>query len=237
MEIFKNENYLNVTYSNEKTPKTGYPYKLGTELIRRTKVKSGKMLDLGCGRGEYLEVFSKMGFDVMGFDITTHMVDNFPTHTIDLETQLLPKKHKEKYDIVFSKSVIEHMKNPMGLLNAAYESLKPGGIAVIMTPAWEYTYWGPFYSDYTHITPWTKPALKDALKIAGFECLTVEYFFQLPYVWKFPWLKPIIKLFRKIPIPYQPNYNVPWSVSNWFNILVRFSTEPMLFSIVKKPNK
>ena len=63
MNILKDKRYLDVTYSEKKAPKTSYPFRLGKELISRTNKKSGKMLDLGCGRGEYLDVFSKMGFD------------------------------------------------------------------------------------------------------------------------------------------------------------------------------
>ena len=234
MNILKEQTYLNTTYSEEKNPKTGYPAHLTKELIRRTGKTEGKMLDLGCGRGEYLDTFFDNGFEVMGFDLSTHMVKNHPVEYIDLEKNKLTSPHKEKYDFVFSKSVIEHMRNPMGLLNASFEALKPGGVAVIMTPSWEYTYWGPFYVDHTHVTPWTKPSLDEAMRMTGFKNVSTEYFFQLPFLWKNPYLTPFIKLFRKIPIPYQPNYNAPWGVSNWFNVLVRFSREPMLLSIAKK---
>ena len=234
MNILKNQTYLDTTYSDEKTPRTSYPFYLTKELLRRTNKETGKMLDLGCGRGEYLDTFSYNGFNVMGFDLSPHMVKGHPVKSIDLETDTLPKTHKGKYDFVFSKSVIEHMRNPMGLLSASFEALKPGGVAVIMTPSWEYTYWGPFYVDHTHVTPWTKPSLDEAMRMAGFKDVSTEHFFQLPFLWKKPYLKPFIKLFRKLPIPYQPNYEAPWSVSNWFNVLVRFSKEPMLLTIAKK---
>ena len=55
--------YLDITYSDKKTPRTQYPYALGKELVKRTGKTSGKFLDLGCGRGEYLDVFFDMGFD------------------------------------------------------------------------------------------------------------------------------------------------------------------------------
>ena len=234
MSIMNNEKYLDITYSDKKTPRTQYPYALGKELVKRTGKTSGKFLDLGCGRGEYLDVFSDMGFDVTGFDLMTHMVEGHKSLMINLESESLPAEHVGQYDLIFTKSVIEHMKNPMGLMNAAHEALRPGGIAVMMTPAWEYTYWGPFYCDHTHVTPWTKQSLAEALLLAGFEEIHVEHFFQLPFLWRYPFLKPLIKLFRKLPIPYKPNYDTPLEVSHWFNVLVRFSKEPMLFSIARK---
>ena len=235
MNIMRDEKYLDITYSEEKTPRTSYPSKLAKELVRRTGVISGSFLDLGSGRGEYLDVFSDMGFDVTGFDLTNHMVKDHKTVTIDLETETLPPDHHEKYDLIFTKSVIEHMKNPMGLMDASFQALKPGGSVVMMTPAWEYTYWGPFYCDHTHVTPWTKQSLGEAMLFAGFSDINVEHFFQLPFVWERPYLKPMVKLFRKLPIPYKPNYETPLPVSHWFNVLVRFSKEPMLFGIARKP--
>ena len=49
MGVMNDEKYLDVTYSDEKNPRTNYPYKLGKELTRRTNITSGKFLDLGCG--------------------------------------------------------------------------------------------------------------------------------------------------------------------------------------------
>ena len=234
MSIMSDKKYLDVTYSDKKNPKTEYPYKLGSEICRLTSKKEGSLLDLGCGRGEYLDVFSSLGFSVTGIDLSTHMVKDHDTCEINLETDSIPQRYTGEYDLVFSKSVIEHMHNPMSLLSSALEALKPDGVAVIMTPAWEYTYWGPFYCDHTHVTPWTKQSLHEAMQLAGFKDIQVQHFFQLPFLWRYSFLTPLVKLFRLLPIPYTPNYSSPLSVSNWFNVLVRFSKEPMLIAVGKK---
>ena len=237
MSVMNDEKYLNTTYSTEKNPRTNYPQMLGREIVKRTNVSSGSFLDLGCGRGEYLDVFADLGFDVIGFDLTTHMVEgDHKTAVVNLEVDDLPKEHAEKYDIVFTKSVIEHMNHPMKLIDSAYEALKPGGVIVSMTPAWEYTYWGPFYHDHTHVTPWTKQSLGEALTMAGFDDVHVEHFFQLPFLWRYPQLRPLVKLFRKLPLPYAPSYDSPLPVSHWLNKFIRFSRELMLFSVARKPN-
>lgn len=237
MSVMKNEKYLDITYSEEKTPRTTYPSKLSRELVRKSEKQSGSFLDLGCGRGEFLDTFDQMGFDVTGFDLCTHMVEGHSALVIDLESEQVPEEHLSKYDLVFSKSVVEHMKNPMGLIQAAHGALKSDGVAIIMTPSWEYTYWGPFYCDHTHVTPWTKKSLAEALQLAGFEDIQAEYFYQLPFLWKYPFLKPLVKLFSKLPIPYKTsNFDKGCGlpVSHWFNILVRFSKEPILMCIGRK---
>jgi hypothetical protein len=126
------------------------------------------------------------------------------------------------------------MRNPMGLIKASYDTLKPGGTAVIMTPSWIHNYKEAFYVDHTHVTPFTKASLTDALKMAGYRDIQVSYFYQLPLIWKIPWLRYLSKLVALFPIPYAPLNDVPWSVSNRINKYVRFSKEVMLLAVAKK---
>jgi SAM-dependent methyltransferase len=135
---------------------------------------------------------------------------------------------KESFDFVFSKSVIEHLHEPHYFLKGIYDSLKSEGKAVVMTPSWAHTYWGPFYIDNTLFS------LKSALEMEGFKNVKVMYFYQLPFLWRFPWLKIFVKLFAKLPLPYSPYNDVPWLTSNQINKLIRFSKEVMLLAVVEK---
>src|SRR5438876_500647 len=91
------------------------------------------------------------------------------------------------FDYVFSKSNIEHLQHPGRMLRECYRVLRPGGVAVIMTPSWRHQ-WRVFYEDYTHVSPFTVNGLSDALTIAGFHDVEVKLFWQLPFLWKRPWL-------------------------------------------------
>ena len=232
----KSNDYLKVTYSEERAPYGEYPLLFGKYLTERYYKTPGKILDLGCGRGDYLKVFRNLGLESYGTDISNeapNYVENIPVEVSDLENDEFPFQEIE-FDFVFSKSVIEHMRDPMKLLAYSHQQLKQGGTAVILTPSWEHNYKGAFYIDHTHVTPWTRASLEDALKIAGYEDVTVYYFYQLPILWKFPWLKIFSKLISCLPIPYNPLHKVPWGVSNKLNKYVRFSKEVMLLAVAKK---
>ncbi len=45
-----------------------------------------------------------------------------------------------------------------------------------------------FYEDFTHCRPYTPTAIKDLLKIHGFENVISERFYQLPFLWKYNYL-------------------------------------------------
>ena len=233
--VLKDSSYLKHTYSNKIAPIGSYPDMLSEWLLEKVYATTGRILDVGCGRGDFLYTFSRLGFEPCGLDISPNVEElfDYDVRQINFEEDELPFE-KESFDFVFSKSVIEHIQDPHNFLKATHDSLKAGGKAAIMTPSWEYTYWGPFYVDNTHVSPYTSYSLKAALEMQGFKNVKVMYFYQLPFLWKFPWLKVFVKMIAKLPIPYSPYNDVPWKTSRWLNKLVRFSKEVMLLAVAEK---
>ncbi|HCE45353.1 MAG TPA: hypothetical protein DET40_17575 [Lentisphaeria bacterium] len=233
--ILEDKSYLEVTYSLKTHPKGPYPSRLACHLIRNYYGRPGKILDIGCGRGDYLQVFKDLGFEVSGVDISPSIVDmsgKFDVSRVDLEKDDFPYS-SESFDFIFSKSVVEHMRNPFALMEKSYTGLKKGGVAVIMTPSWEHNYWGPFYIDHTHVTPFTRASLTESMVIAGYKDVEVIYFHQLPFVWKYPMFKPFVRLLSAMPLSYRPfNQDAKWPEG--FNKLVRFSKEVMLLGVGHK---
>ena len=111
-----------------------------------------------------------------------------------------------------------------------FRVLKPGGIAIVLCPSWEYNY-KIYFEDYTHRSPFMKASLRDILLINGFKNVKVDFFRQLPILWKRNYLKFLSDLTR-ILVPdnfYQTNS------SNSINKWIRFSKEIMLFAYSRKP--
>ena len=232
--IYKDSKYLNYTYSNKIAPPSEYPTKLGFWLAENAYGDCGSLLDVGCGRGDYLEVFYKMGFDVTGIDLSPNIMDlkeKYSVAQVDLEEESYPYE-EGSYDFLFSKSVIEHLRNPDNLFVNSFRVLKDEGTAVFMTPSWEHQSWGPFYIDHTHVTPFTAKSLENALRMAGFSEVKVEHFYQLPMIWKYPPLKVLARLLTLLRIPYRPFKSAPWSIKT--NKVIRFSSEVMLMAVAKK---
>jgi SAM-dependent methyltransferase len=229
--------YLDLTYSEERAPRGSYPSLLAAHLHDRVLGRAGRLLDLGCGRGEHLEAFARLGHEVVGIDISERakeLAAPFPVHVADLERDPLPVE-PGVFDFAFSKSVVEHMREPVALLAAAHDALRPGGVAVVMTPSWEHTHWGPFYVDHTHVTPFTAPGLADALSLAGFAQVRVDHFRQLPVLWRRPWLRPAVGALARLPVSYRPYRQASWP--DGVNKLIRFSKEVMLLAVARKGDR
>jgi len=157
-------------------------------LFQSFELKEGmKMLEPGCGRGEFLKNFKELGLDVHGVDISTEAqeyAENFPVEVCDIESEKLPFED-DTFDVIYSKSFIEHLYYPERYLEEAFRVLKPGGILITLVPDWESNY-KIYFDDFTHRTPFTNIALEDAYKMSGFSEVDVFKFRQLPVVWKYP---------------------------------------------------
>jgi len=109
--------------------------------------------------------------------------------------------------------------------------LKPGGMAVLMTPDWKSQH-DFFWDDYTHVKAFTRKSLQNAMIINGFENVDCSYFLQLPIVWKYRWIKCITHLIALLPDSLKWKDKEQREFRTW----VRFSKEEMLLAVGYKPN-
>ena len=218
------KNYLSVVYDEKSHPYSDYPKKLCAYLFQSFGFKEGmKMLEPGCGRGEFLKNFKDLGLDVVGVDASPEaiaFVDGLDIKLCDIENEKLPFD-ANTFDVIYSKSFIEHLYYPEKYLEEAYRVLKPNGMLLTLVPDWESNY-KTYYDDFTHRTPFTKMALIDAYKMYGFKEVRAFKFRQLPIVWKYP----LMNYFCAFISPF-----IPVRTQNKF---FRWSRELMLVGIGKK---
>ena len=211
--------YLNVTYGNKLF--TDYPALLAKYLIEKYSIKKdSRLLDLGCGRGEFLRGFIIHGLEGFGIDRADLAKEICPAATIkvgNLEDKL--PFEDNFFDVVFSKSVLEHFYYPEKILAEIYRVLKPNGLVITMTPDWAYNVIC-FHEDFTHRTAFTLKSLDDIHNVCHFRHVFTARFIQLPIIWKVPFLKFTSILCRNL---------VPNSLKK-YSKFVRFSKEIMLIT-------
>ena len=164
------KNYLDVVYDQKEKPFTTYPKKLVSYLIRKFNIENNsKVLDVCCGRGEFINEFINLGLEGHGVDINDNAKKHFPALNLklaDLEKDKLPYNDNE-FDIVFNKSVVEHFLSPEKIIKECFRVLKPGGIIITMTPSWEHNLKN-FYDDFTHKQPFNLVSIVDLHKTSNF---------------------------------------------------------------------
>lgn len=208
--------YINVIYDENVRPHTDYPVKLCSHLISRFHIPAGaKILDVGCGRGDFLGGFKERGLDAYGLDREADAVKiegGASVKCCDIEKNAFPFPDNT-FDVVFSKSLIEHLYNPENFITECRRVLKPGGRLILMTPDWTSTM-KIFFDDYTHRQPYTAAAAKDLLDIFGFLETRAEIFYQLPVLWRYPALKIVSRILQVfVPVTTKSRIKfVRWSV-------------------------
>ena len=219
--------YLNIVYDTKSHPKTEYPDKLTRYLFEKFRMQGGqKILEPGCGRGEFLDGFRKLGMDCYGLDLSPEaggMLKEVEVKHANLEEDPMP--YEDNYfDFIYNKSLLEHLYHPDHFVKEAFRILKPGGMLICLVPDWEANY-KTYFDDFTHRTPFTKVALDDLYQMCDFQDISVEKFRQLPIVWKYPKLNYLCAAIS-------PFIHVR-TQSKFF----RWSRELMLVGVGAKPHK
>jgi 2-polyprenyl-3-methyl-5-hydroxy-6-metoxy-1,4-benzoquinol methylase len=110
-------------------------YKL--KALNKCGIRSGRVLDVGCGRGEFLALLKKRGFQVAGLESGNEAVkrgrEDFGLE-ITNGTLAGADFPENSFDAVTMWHVLEHLPNPREALNAVRKLLKPGGVLLLALP-------------------------------------------------------------------------------------------------------
>lgn len=194
---------------------THYPAEFCAYIFSLFDMKKGaSFLDVGCGRGEFTQMFQKAGLNVHALDkdkSDSEFLKDIDTQYLNFEKDTFPFPDNT-FDVVFSKSVIEHLNDPEHFLKEQYRVLKTGGRIICIAPNWM-TQMKIFYDNHTHRQPYTKLGLHRALAMYGFKDVSSEIFYQVPIIWKYPWLvvvSRVLQLFGPVTKVHKNSF-IRWS--------------------------
>ena len=157
---------------------------VGMLLLRRRRARryipyvgQGRLLDFGCGTGEYVAKMAAVGWQAEGMDLSARAVGAGRRAGLNLHQGTLPGTElpAESFDAVSMWQALEHVPSPMATLRAVAEILRPGGLLVIACPRLDSLparWFGSAWHDLElprHLTHFTAKTLRRHLEAAGFE--------------------------------------------------------------------
>lgn len=145
--------------------------------------KKSRVLDLGCGRGEFLELLREQGIEAVGFDLNEQMVEICLDKGLDCRKgdilEALADTEDNTLGGIYSSQVIEHLPPPYlkKLISTAFFKLESGGHIVLETinPASVFALVQIYFLDLTHQNPIHPQTLKFLLESSGFEDVAIQY--------------------------------------------------------------
>ncbi len=143
---------------------------------------TGDILDVGCGRGEWLTVLKEAGFQARGVDHNRIVVQHCRELSLDVvegeALEYLGSLANESLSAVSAFHFAEHLplKTLVRFLDEAGRTLRPGGLLILETPNPENLLVGScnFYLDPTHKNPIPIPTMQLLLEARGFLCQEVK---------------------------------------------------------------
>ena len=138
--------------------------------------KSMQILDVGCGRGEWLELLGEQGFSVVGVDANRILVAQCRERGLDVVEDDLMNYMRALPDAslggITGFHIVEHLaiETLVKFLNETMRVLKPGGVVIFETPNPENVLVGScnFYFDPTHRNPLPAQVLRFLVESRGF---------------------------------------------------------------------
>jgi O-antigen chain-terminating methyltransferase len=146
------------------------------------------VLDLGCGRGEWLELLKENKLEGRGVDLNTAMVGQCKARGLKVRlgdaVEHLHAQRANSHGAITGFHVIEHVpfETLMALLGEIRRVLKPGGVAIFESPNCKNLVVGAcnFNIDPTHRNPVYPETAEFMLASHGFEKIRIEYLSPVP---------------------------------------------------------
>lgn len=133
-------------------------------------------VDLGCGRGEWLEILKQNGFAARGCDVSEEMIKECEKNALEAKKQgaieFLSELEDSSLALVSAFQLVEHLEfsELCELIKQARRVLKDGGILILETPNPENLRVATlnFYLDATHVKPIPPMLLEYLCEFEGF---------------------------------------------------------------------
>lgn len=144
---------------------------------------TSNVLDVGCGRGEFLDLLKEAGVSARGLDLNPEMVEVCKARGLDATAgdavSYLTGLPDESLGGLLAIQVVEHLEPGylQKFLQTAFYKLRPGGLMVLETinPACWVAFFESYLRDLTHVRPIHPETLQYLLHASGFSSANIVF--------------------------------------------------------------
>lgn len=110
---------------------------LAAFVLERVRSPRPRLLDLGCGTGNWSLRFAPHGYDITGLDISAGMLEVYRrklagrARTVHSDVDAFLAQNEDRFDVIAFSAVLHHLPDYAATLARAAARLTPGGLLVI----------------------------------------------------------------------------------------------------------
>jgi 2-polyprenyl-3-methyl-5-hydroxy-6-metoxy-1,4-benzoquinol methylase len=148
-----------------------------TDLIDKYSLHGKRILEIGCGRGEFLALLSTLNVEASGIEYSESAVQECQKSGLNV-FRGYPDRESERlangpFDGFFLLMFLEHMPEPNVALRVIYENLADEAVGLVEVPNFDMMLRNKLFSEFIsdHLLYFTKETLQTVLQLNGFELL------------------------------------------------------------------
>ncbi|WP_413328283.1 class I SAM-dependent methyltransferase [Synechococcus sp. MIT S9508] len=106
-------------------------------LCKITNIQN--ILDVGCGKGEFVWAARNSGYAIKGIELSLEAVSVARSFNLPVQQHSLfsPALDSSSWNAITMFEVIEHVENPVAMIQRATDLLAPGGVLYLTTPNYD----------------------------------------------------------------------------------------------------
>jgi SAM-dependent methyltransferase len=144
-------------------------------FIERYSLKGKKVIEIGCGRGEYLALMQRCGADTFGLEYLEESVMECRKNDLRVSKGFIDDSSYEMdnapFDAFYILNFLEHLPDPSSTFRGIHNNLAEDAIGLVEVPNFDMILRNKLFSEFIgdHLFYFTGETLKGLLKLNGFE--------------------------------------------------------------------
>lgn len=146
-------------------------------FVRKYSLKGKKIIEIGCGRGEYLSLMRQFGVDAYGLEHSVESVKYCDKSELKVSKGFIQnsidKLNFAPFSAFFILNFLEHLPDLNSTLRGIYNNLVDAAVGLVEVPNFDMILRKKLFSEFIcdHLFYFTKESLCEVLRLNGFEII------------------------------------------------------------------
>jgi len=148
-----------------------------SRFVKKFLLKGKKIIEIGCGRGEYLSIMGQSGAEVYGLEYSKESVKQCVKNGFNVSKGFIESStdrlNDAPFDAFFILNFLEHLPDPNSTLRGIYNNLADDAVGLVEVPNFDMILQNKLFSEFItdHLFYFTKETLNATLGLNGFKII------------------------------------------------------------------